>query len=244
MVLFHTDEGIVCIGQAAHAWVSGELARRWGNDRIAVPEPFDEVCLGAEQHDVGMAEWDLRPELDPATGLPRAFFQMPLETHIGLWTNAPAKVLTQSPWAALIVSMHGRALYAGRDADLARRYVAEQTAFQDDLLARLGAGRDFADRIQKVIWALDYLSLAPLTGWTPEEQLVPGPAGAPDVRIRTETVKRLTVSVEPWPFSDPEPIQLPYRGRLLPGPVGSQEELDAAMRDAAWTAVTATWTRA
>jgi hypothetical protein len=242
MVLFDTDDGVVCIGQAAHAWVSGELARRWGNDRIAVPEPFDEVCLGAEQHDVGMAEWDIRPELDPTTGLPRAFFQMPLETHLALWGAAPQKVLTQSPWAALIVSMHGRALYEGRDGDPARRYVAEQTVFQDELLDRLGASRDFADRIQKVIWTLDFLSLAPVTGWTPEEHLVPGPAGAPDVRIRTEGVERLVVSVDPWPFKAPEPFRLAYRGRLLPSPVETQEELDAAMRDAAWTAVTATWT--
>ena len=244
MVLFDTDDGVVCIGQAAHAWVSGELARRWGNDRIAAPEPYDEVCLGAEQHDVGMAEWDLEPELDPTTGLPRAFYQLPLETHLGLWTAAPQKVLTQSPWAALIVSMHGRALYKGRDSDLARRYVAEQTVFQDDLLDRIGASRDIADRIQKLVWTYDYLSLAPVTGWTPEEQLVPGAGGGPDVRIRVETVERLTVSVVPWPFREPEPFQLTYRGRLLPGPVQSQEELDVAMRDAAWTAVTATWTRA
>src|SRR3954451_19698625 len=177
MVLFDTDEGVVCIGQAAHAWVSGELARRWGNDRIAVPEPFDEVCLGAEQHDVGMAEWDIRPEIDTTTGLPRAFFQMPLETHLALWGAAPQKVLTQSPWAALIVSMHGRALYTGREGDAARAYVAQQTAFQDELLRTLGETPARAGAAQKVVWALDFLSLAPLTGWTPETFPVPSAGG-------------------------------------------------------------------
>ena len=41
--------------------------------------------------------------------------EMPLPTHLDLWSKAPDKVLTQSPYAALLVSMHGHALYARRD---------------------------------------------------------------------------------------------------------------------------------
>src|SRR5918911_1161278 len=87
MLVYEDDAGVICIGQASHAWVSGQLARRWGNDRFARPDPFDEVCLGAEQHDVGMSEWDLLPELDPDTGLPRSFMAMPLATHLRLWSK-------------------------------------------------------------------------------------------------------------------------------------------------------------
>src|SRR3954453_676104 len=142
MVLHETDSGVICIGQASHAWVSGQLARRWGNERFARPEPFEEDCLGAEQHDVGMAEWDLEPELDPDTGLPRSFMGMPLGTHLELWSKAPSKVLTQSPYAALVVSMHGRALYAREDtlepdtdsSKAVHRFVEEQEAFQRDLM--------------------------------------------------------------------------------------------------------------
>ena len=84
----------MCVGQAAHAWVSGQLAREWGNDRFAAPEPLHDVCLGAEQHDVGMAEWDLAPTLDPDTGLPSSFLQMPLSLHLDLWSRAPSKVVS------------------------------------------------------------------------------------------------------------------------------------------------------
>ena len=72
MLLRDEGDGVIAIGQASHAWISGQLARAWGNDRFAAPEPREEVCLAAEQHDVGMAEWDLRPSLNPDTGRPRA----------------------------------------------------------------------------------------------------------------------------------------------------------------------------
>ena len=50
----------VCIGQPAHAWISGQLARNWARDPV---EPWEEVCLAAEQHDVGMAGWDRPPAI-------------------------------------------------------------------------------------------------------------------------------------------------------------------------------------
>src|SRR6185312_9496068 len=61
-VLLRTDSrGVLAIGQPSHAWISGQLARIWGNARFGAVEPYEEVCLGAEQHDVGMADWDLAP---------------------------------------------------------------------------------------------------------------------------------------------------------------------------------------
>src|SRR4051794_8780276 len=105
------DGAVVAIGQASHAWLAGQLARAWGNERFAAPVPREEVVLGALQHDIGMAGWDLRPERHPDTGLPRQFFEMDRRTHLALWTEAPQHVLTQSRYAALLVSLHGTGLY-------------------------------------------------------------------------------------------------------------------------------------
>src|SRR5882757_3725288 len=76
VILRRDGDAVLAIGQASHAWLSGQLARAWGNDRFPVPAPFEEVCLGALQHDIGMAEWDLRPERHPETGLPKQFFEV------------------------------------------------------------------------------------------------------------------------------------------------------------------------
>jgi len=48
-----SEEAVVCIGQTSHSWLAGQLARAWGNERMGDFSPREEVCLGAEQHDVG-----------------------------------------------------------------------------------------------------------------------------------------------------------------------------------------------
>jgi hypothetical protein len=234
-VLLHQepDGGVVCIGQAAHAWVSGQLARRWGNDRFARPDPFEEVCLGAEQHDVGMAEWDADPVLNPETGLPRIFLEMPLETHLDLWSRAAGKVLTQSPYAALLVSMHGHALYARRPrTDPIQAFLDGQEAFQNHLLDRLQEDPARARRNQQLVWALDFLSLAPIMRWAPETL----PTADGELAVADAGPRELTV--DPWPF-DGAPLDLTYHGRRLEGRFETQEDLRAALGAARWVTVSA-----
>ena len=99
--MLHREDpaGLLVIGQPAHAWVSGQLARAWGNERFGYLEPYEEVCLAAEQHDIGMADYDLTPERNPETGLPRSFMEMPIGLHLQLWTQGPRRVIKQSRYA-------------------------------------------------------------------------------------------------------------------------------------------------
>ncbi|MDQ3935189.1 MAG: DUF3891 family protein, partial [Actinomycetota bacterium] len=170
LVLRRDGEGAVAIGQPSHAWLSGQLARAWEG-----VEPREEVCLGAEQHDIGMAEWDLAPSLNEETGLPHSFMEMPLEVHLELWAHAARKLVRQSAYAALLVSMHGGALYEMRDfdrmsdADAAqvRAFLEERRAEQEALVAELGAPRDEVRRNQRLVWTWDFISLALCLDWAP-----------------------------------------------------------------------------
>src|SRR5437763_12293362 len=93
VVLIRADEeGVLLIGQPSHAWISGQLARAWGNLRFGAVEPYEEVCLGAEQHDIGMAISDLAPTLNAETGLPHSFLEMTLGTHLQLWSAGPRQL--------------------------------------------------------------------------------------------------------------------------------------------------------
>ena len=147
MLVRQDSRGAVVIGQPSHAWISGQLARAWGNERFGAIEPFEEVCLAAEQHDIGMAMWDLAPPRNSESGLPVTFLQMAIPDHIELWTLAPRRLLRQSRYAALLVSLHGTRLYANRDLtplpDSERSRVLEfledQRRLQHDLLATLRA---------------------------------------------------------------------------------------------------------
>jgi Protein of unknown function (DUF3891) len=206
------DGRYLAIGQASHAWLSGQLARAWGNEEFGPVEPWEEVCLGAEQHDVGWAEWDLDPVIDPDTGRPYTFISLPLPDKLALWSAAARKLLSQSSYAALLVSMHGSALYERFPPDdpdgIVTAFLDEQRAFQ----ARLSEGLDAEQlrRNQKLVFAWDYISLALCLEWAPAEvEDVPTASGAPATLKLTEDGR-----LDPWPFRDKR-VELRAEGRRL-----------------------------
>lgn len=211
--------------------MSGQLARAWGDEL----DPHEEVCLAAEQHDIGMAEWDLRPTLNRDTGLPHSFMEMPLDTHLELWSRAPAKLLRQSAYAALLVSMHGTALYEMRDldrmdagdADKVRRFLAESRTEQDALLAELGQERAGVLVNQRLVWTWDFMSLALCLDWAPTvaERV---PLGGALVDMRLEPVGPSALAIDPWPFRAPS-VTVRCEGRALGGGYRDERELHAAL---------------
>ena len=239
-VLIRPDgDDLVAIGQASHAWLSGQLARAWGNDRFVAPQPREEVCLAAEQHDVGMAEWDLAPRLHPTEGRPVSFMEMELDEHLRLWSAAPAKLLSQNPYAALLVSMHGTALYELRDLDLlgpadagaVRSYLARERDWQDRLLAVLGADREQARRNQRLLFAWDGLSLALCLRWDGYEAGDVPAAGDEERAVRLEPLVDGLFTLDPWPLASDE-VTVRCAGRRLTGRCSTEAELHAALEEA------------
>jgi hypothetical protein len=116
MLFREQAQGWIAITQPMHAWLSGQLARVWGNERFGEVAPREEVCLGAEQHDVGHTAWEQAPALNPQTGLPYSFLELPRQVHLQMWSSAARLVLPQGRYAALLVSLHGTGLYERYDA--------------------------------------------------------------------------------------------------------------------------------
>ena len=163
-----TDDGALVIGQLSHAWLSGQLARAWGNGLVPAPQPFEEVVLGAEQHDIGWSSFDLRPPLNRDTGLPRNFLELSVAEHLAIWHAAPERLLSQSAHAALVVSMHGSSLSQLRlsvgagdeDTPPLRAHIADEHERQSALRAALGVSEAQAERTRRQMWTWDGLSLA------------------------------------------------------------------------------------
>src|SRR5579875_1229094 len=42
MLVREDDGGVLAVGQPAHAWLAGQLARAWGNERFGAVEPWEE----------------------------------------------------------------------------------------------------------------------------------------------------------------------------------------------------------
>ena len=177
-------DGVV-IGQPAHAWVSGQLARAWGNASFPRPSPREPFCLAAEQHDVGWSDADLSPAIGD-DGRPLSFMQQPRPAHVAIWRGAASRLLAQSRYAALLVSLHGTSLYERVDATpetaaLIRSYLAEQRALQERLIE--GLDREEVDRNRRLLLVLDRLSLMLCYGHASTLEDVPAASGAVTLRL-------------------------------------------------------------
>jgi hypothetical protein len=251
MLLRRDGDGVIAIGQPAHAWLSGQLARAWGNGRFGAVEPWEEVCLAAEQHDIGMAAWERRPKLNPATGLPRSFMELELGDHLEIWWSAAPLVLPQSRYAAVLVSMHGSSLYERRDLDRlqpgdverVRAFLAGQRDLQGRLLAGLradprtasAAAEEIVRRNRRLVWTWDSLSLGLLLGWAPFElAAVPAADGEVDVAVRIGAGGASTL--DPWPFGTSQ-LTLRCEGRRLAGRFDDDDTLQDALAAAPWVTV-------
>ncbi len=233
MMLAQHREGPVLVTQPAHAWLAAQLARAWGNDRVGTFEPWEEVCLAAEQHDVGMTEWEQTPSLNAATGLPTTFMEMDLGTHLRLWTEGPERVLSQSRYAALLTSMHGSALYQGRrEEPRVAEFLAARSAFEQRLLGALDRPIAEVRRNQLLLWAWDSLSLGLILGWAPwTAERVPA---AGDTVLDLDLGRtRDHHTLDPWPFTD-DRVRLHVEGRRLNGTFKNPEELRDALAIAPW----------
>lgn len=249
MLLREDDRGVLAIGQPSHAWISGQLARAWGNERFGAVEPLEEVCLAAGQHDIGWTGWEVEPTLNPETGRPHSFMEMPLAVHLELWVDAPRRLLSQSRYAALLTSIHGARLYKRRDldssppaeADAIRGFLAQQDELQRELIGSLRADPGTAPAVapevlarnSQLIWIWDYLSLALCLGWTAATARdVPSASEAVDVEL-VPGPRPGNLSLEPWPLAAPV-LTVRCEGRRLNDRFDDEESMRRAIRRAPW----------
>ena len=221
---------LVLVGQPAHALVAGRLARAWA-------EPFaprEDVCLAAEQHDVGWTDWELAPELDPGTGLPYTFADLPVPRRLALWTGAAERLVPQSRYAALLVSLHGTLLVErfpppAEHSPAAERFLARERAFQARLRASLRVDPGEVARNRELVFVWDALSLALVHGVTDERT-------AAGHTLAAEGGDPGRVRVAPWPFRAPE-VTVAFEGRVVAGTFTDEEAMRAALAAAPWTVV-------
>lgn len=212
MLLRPADDGTdatLCIGQASHAWICGQLARWWRG-----VEPREEVVLAAEQHDVGWTEFDRAPTLDAERGLPHDFMRIDHETRMAIWEPAAAKLATQSLYAALLVSLHGQSLRFGLD----------QTVQQERWIEALGADREQVERNRRLLLRLDAISLALCLRWVPYDA----------DGLTVERVEGETFALRPWPLAA-EAVTVRCEARRLAGRFTDEAPLRDALARAPLT---------
>jgi hypothetical protein len=258
MLLRKDGLDVIAIPQPSHAWLSGQLASAWGNQRFAAPTPNDEVCLAAEQHDIGWLRWEAAPVLDARTGLPQEFCHVPAITHTALWREGVRHARAFGRYPALLVSLHADTIYAltfnfakasPENAEAVRAFLDEQHRFQAQMAASLRADPKIAEqaspetveRNRLLIAAFDRMSLEICWGVTKEIK-IPNVPTSKDERVELTLRPRdsdgFGLVVDPWPFCTAR-VSVRAEGKRLRGLFSTQEELIRTLNIAEPVLVTA-----
>jgi hypothetical protein len=240
------DAGLIVITQPAHAWISGQLAACWGSAELGLSAPGRELRLAAEQHDIAWLDWEAQPSLNPRTGLPYAFNELPTREHLEVWSAATRRALIYGVYPALLVSMHGTYLYerfhdfdadSDEDARAARAFLDREHAFQGAAIAGLTGSRDLSreevERDRRLVSLWDAMSLALCMGVNRSRTFERVPGSATDIAIGFAANRGLSGAVEcsPWPFRA-ERVVVGCEARRLDGHFRDNASLQAGLRSA------------
>ena len=241
-------QGLIVITQPAHAWVSGQLARSWGNETFGHFEPAEEVCLAAEQHDIGFLEWEQSPALNRKTGLPQTFLEMPTRAHLDVWSHGIRQMMRFGRYPALLVSMHFSFLCQQhpvtrppKEAQWMRQFLDHQEALQaairtsllNDFYYAPCSTDEMIERNRQLVSLWDRLSLLLCMGLAEAQVIehVPAATGTRRLTLTPVMTDPPRVKVAPWPFRS-DSVRLICEGRRLLTTCRHQSELRDALRAA------------
>jgi hypothetical protein len=227
-----TNEGVIVITQPAHARLSGDLARAWGNEVFGDFAPQAEMCLAADLHDIGFLDWEESPTLNLKTGLPHSFLDLPTKLHLNIWAKGIRQMTQYSRYAALLVSMHFATLAqrhpslpSSQETQFEKNFLEEQRANQHRLMTSLrndpqyasSSGNEVLARNRELVSLWDWISLLLCMGLG-ETQIVngvPAAKGKCDITLTSLSPGEPSrVKLFPWPFNEAS-VCLSCEGRRL-----------------------------
>lgn len=248
MLIRHDERGMLLISQPAHAWLAGQLARAWGNERFGEVSPREEIVLAATLHDAGWLDWESAPTLNRETGLPHTFLELPIAEHLRIWDRAAANALAFGPLAALFTSLHGSGLYERRtfddphaaDARAVSAFLERERERQASLRDALRRGdvpaawltQDTIDRNRRLIAVWDTLSLFVCYGGSATRTVADVPARVEPVEL-TLSVDGSDATLWPWPFATPA-LSLTVQARRIDRRWTSEDEMRTDLARAPW----------
>jgi hypothetical protein len=208
--------------------------------------PDADVYIAAALHDVGYLNWEQAPGLNPKTGLPYTFLELPTDKRLALWRRSVEKMMRYGRYPALLVSMHfaklchrHRQFDSPQEFDLQMKFLHEQgelqrtllTSLQNDFFYSAWASDENIERNARLVSIWDWISLSLLIGFEKQRVIEHVPSGPGELVMRME-FKDHAVRFDPWPFRNDEPFQIVCEGRHLLSTFTEDKKMHEALRAA------------
>jgi hypothetical protein len=207
------------ITQPDHAHLAGEMLSLFRLPAL-VTHPRREALLRAVRlHDNGWRELDAAPPVDPSSGLPYGFIELPTPQRLAVWERGAGRYAESDPYSALLAVEHARVLHADRrDREGWRELLPRLDGLREELLAACGLGEEELAADYGWLDLADALSLAACAGWEapasrrgfgfalapPEPALLAGgDAGATGLAVQ--------LSLSPFPLAGATTLAVPCR---------------------------------
>jgi hypothetical protein len=228
------DGEIRLLTQTDHSRLAGFLASHWGNADFASLEPYESVARAATFHDFGWLPYETNPDLDPATGQPFTFMNLPFrQSQLAAYQWCVDWLADIDRYSALLVGMHRVGLWKSRYNTISFpewkfgniKGPAELLAYIDREEPRQAAERDAIGG--QTIWTnyrllqvWDMLGLYFTCGEPYEHAVEPVPTQydgdlKSGVRMTLHPLTSSQVALDPYPF-DLRPLTLHIPYRVLP----------------------------
>jgi hypothetical protein len=161
MIVVHDGVTLLLVTQSDHAHFSGELLSLWRDDGLPENPRRDDIVFAARQHDNGWREADAAPRVNPRSGEPHGFLDLPVEHRIEIWRRGVARYRAERPYAALLIHQHALELHRSFGAgDEYAELLDEVAASRAELLAETGVPQSTLHADYPLIQLTDAVSLA------------------------------------------------------------------------------------
>jgi hypothetical protein len=221
------------IGQTDHSRLAGQFAAHWGNERFALPDPFESVVRAATFHDFGYLRYETAPEFSAEIhGTPSFRNVLTNDKRLEEHQQSFDWLLSLDPYAANLARMHRCGLWRGRYAALTypphsmRPQKPEVDAFTEKneaIIARAmlenGWDKQGVRTNYRLLQFWDLLSLYLACQAPVEDYMEPVPAKYSDsdaegVKITLTPQGATTIAIDPYPF-DAEDLHVQLGARRL-----------------------------
>lgn len=166
MIVLLLDDRLRLVTQGDHAHLAGAALALFRLPALTTHPRREALLRAVRLHDNGWRELDAAPPVDPASGDPYDFIDLPRPLRLEVWARGSARHASADPYVALLATEHGLALHRGSEEEGWRELLPRLQERRAELLDRCGLGEEELAADYRWLDLADQLSLAVCAGWS------------------------------------------------------------------------------